>query len=94
VAVFRILENCGSRIEVGKREFAELGGLLSYGWMAAEFARNAATYVRKILNGANPADLPWGQSTKLELVINLRTAKALGLTIPKELLVRADEVIQ
>jgi putative ABC transport system substrate-binding protein len=76
------------------REFAEVGGLLSYGWSAAEMARNAAAYVRKILDGSKPADLPWGQPTKLELVINLRTAKALGLTIPKGLLLRADEVIQ
>jgi putative ABC transport system substrate-binding protein len=77
-----------------QREFAEYGGLLTYGWSAVEVHRQAAAYVRKILDGAKPADLPWGQPTKLELVINLRTAKALGLTIPKELLLRADEVIQ
>jgi putative ABC transport system substrate-binding protein len=76
------------------REFVEFGGLLSYGWSAAEIARNGAAYVRKILDGAKPGDLPWSQPTKLELVINLRTAKALGLTIPKEVLLRADEVIQ
>ena len=77
-----------------QREFAEYGGLLTYGWSAVEVHRQAAAYVRKILDGAKPADLPWGQPTNLELVINLRTAKVLGLTIPKELLLRADEVIQ
>ena len=76
------------------REFAEFGGLFCYGWSAAEIARNGAAYVRKILDSAKPADLPWGQPTKLELVVNLRTAEALGLAIPKELLLRADEVIQ
>ena len=76
------------------REFAEFGGLLCYGWSAAEIGRNGAAYVRKILDGAKPAELPWGQPTKLELVINLKTAKALGLTIPKEMPLRADEVIQ
>jgi putative ABC transport system substrate-binding protein len=77
-----------------QREFAEYGGLLSYGWSAVEVHRQAAAYVRKILDGAKPADLPWGQPTKLELVINLKTAKALGLTVPQALLLRADEVIQ
>src|SRR5215471_4355966 len=76
------------------REFAEFGGLLSYGWSSAEIERSLAAYVRKILDGAKPADLPWGQPAKLELVINLKTARALGLTIPKELLLRANEVIQ
>ena len=76
------------------REFAEVGGLLSYGLSAAESNRNLAAYVRKILDGAKPADLPWGQPTKLELVINLKTAKALALTIPKGLLLRADELIE
>ena len=76
------------------REFAEVGGLISYGYGIADDFRNAAAYVKKILDGAKPADLPWGQPTKLELVINLKTAKALGITIPHSLLLRADEVIQ
>ena len=74
--------------------WAQAGGLLSYGPNVAEVVRNAATYVDKILKGAKPGDLPVQQPTRFELLINQRTAKALGLAIPPSLLVRADKVIQ
>jgi len=78
----------------GIAEMADVGGLMSYGVNFSDHMRGAATYVDKILRGARPADLPVEQPTRLELVINLKTAKALGLTLPQSLLLRADRVRQ
>jgi putative ABC transport system substrate-binding protein len=78
----------------GFKEFVMAGGLMSYGTPQTDLYRRAAAHVDKVIRGAKPADVPVEQATRFEFFINLKTAKALGLTIPPSLLARADEVIE
>jgi putative ABC transport system substrate-binding protein len=78
----------------GAQQYVEAGGLMSYGTRYTAQFQRAADYVDKILRGTKPADIPVEQPTKFDLVVNLTTAKALGLTVPETLLLRADEVIE
>jgi putative ABC transport system substrate-binding protein len=94
VAVVEVIARHRLPTMYGSRPFATAGGLIAYGPSPSDMALRAAAYVDKILKGAKPAELPVEQPTRFELVINLKTAKALGLTIPQLLLLRADHVIE
>ena len=96
-ASFKTIATLAARIKlpsIGSKEYAEAGGLIGYGVNLLSLYRRAAYFVDLILEGTRPADLPVEQPTKFELVINLNTARALGLTVPPSILLRADEVIE
>lgn len=93
-ALFRMASNARLATVHGMREFVEAGGLMSYGVSGTDLFRRSAVYVDRILKGAKPGDLPIEQPTKFDLVLNLKTAKALGLEIPRSVLVQAAEVIR
>jgi putative ABC transport system substrate-binding protein len=92
--IARLAETARLPAVYGLREHADAGGLMFYGATPADLNRRAAIFIDKILKGAKPGDLPIEQPTKFDLVINLKTAKALGLTIPPSLLARVDQVIE
>jgi putative ABC transport system substrate-binding protein len=92
--LIKVVNDAGMPAVFGTRQLAVLGGLVSYGTNRADQYRQAAVYVAKILRGAKPADLPVERPAKLKLVVNLKTAKRLGVTVPRSILLRADEVIQ
>ena len=89
-----VIATKGRLPSVGSAEFAEAGGMMGYGPNLLELFRRAAYFVDRILKGAKPGDLPIERATRFELVINMKTAKTLGITIPKVILVRADRVIE
>ena len=94
MALLKLASKTRLPVIYGESYFADEGGLLSYGTNFADVFRRSAWYVDKILKGAKPGDLPIEQPTKFELVVNLKTAKTLGITIPESILLRADEVIK